>query len=247
MTPDAVATSTAPVVGNLSTHFMMDAATYQRGAELGFAGLDFYTVGRGGALGDVPADVVAASFVFFAPAAVAEAWNRGRAVMAPVEAAGHFMATGHAWAEAHLGDDVDLARLAGLVGRINAAANPAAAPLFGAWRAQPEPGPDRPKALALHRVNVLRELRGALHGAAVLAHGLTPHEAVTLRSPHMLAVFGWDGPHPDAGTHRRDRAEWGAAEAATDHALGAAYAALDEEERIELRDLLTTLYAPFRG
>ena len=46
---------------------MTDPATYAYGAELGFEGMDFYVAGRGGALGDVPADVVAAAFVFFAP------------------------------------------------------------------------------------------------------------------------------------------------------------------------------------
>ncbi|HYI63105.1 MAG TPA: hypothetical protein VEW93_15040 [Acidimicrobiales bacterium] len=246
MDPVAAAAATAPVVGNLSTHFMMDLATYQRGAELGFTGADFYTVGRGGALGDVHADVVASAFVFFAPAAVAETWDRGRAVMAPTEAADHFLAVGHDWAEGHLGDDADLPRLADLVGRLTAAANPASAPLFAAWRARPEPGADRPRALAFHRLNVLRELRGALHGAAVLAHGLGPHEAVTLRSPHMLGIFGWDGPHPDAGK-RGERPEWAAAEAATDRALGRAYAALGEAERVELCDLAATLYAPLQG
>ena len=51
---------------------------------------------------------------------------------------------------------------------------------------------DRHKALALHRVNALRELRGALHGAAILATGVTPHGAVARRTPYMLGVFGWE-------------------------------------------------------
>jgi hypothetical protein len=44
--------------------FMSDGETYKRGAELGFAGIDFYFAGRGGVLGDVSNDVVASSFVF---------------------------------------------------------------------------------------------------------------------------------------------------------------------------------------
>lgn len=246
MTPDAVATATAPAVSVLPSHFMLDPVTYQRGAELGFAGLDFYTVGRGGALGPVHADVVAAAFVFFSPPTVAEAWERGCEVMAPADAARHFMALGHDWAEAHLSDDVDLPRLADLLAPLVAGANPAAAPLFGAWRAQPEPGPDRPQALVLHRLNLLRELRNALHGATVLAHGLTPHEAVSIRAPHMLGIFGYDGPHLHA-SQPGVQSEWAAAEADTDRAMGPVYAVLDEDERVELSTLLTALHAPFAG
>ncbi len=241
MTPDAVAEATATVVSTLPSHFMMDPATYVTGAELGFEGADFYTSGRGGVLGDVDGSVVAASFVFFRPETVSEAWDRSRAVMSRAEAAAHFIDAGHRWAEAHLTDDADLERLAALLHAMAATANPAGAPLFAAWRAHPEPGADRPKALVLHRLNVLRELRGALHGAAVLAHGLTPHLAVSIRQPYMLGIFGWGDPHPDAEAAGEEAGEWAAAEAATDRAIAPAYAALDEGERTELRDLLLTL------
>lgn len=242
MTPDAVASATATAVSSLPSHFMTDPDTYARGAELGFDGLDFYTAGRGGALGDVSGDVVAAAFVFFRPATVRDAWERARKVTAPAEAARHFAGAGHAWADAHLTDDADLDRLADLLGTMIVGANPAGAPLFAAWRDQPEPGPDRPRARVLHRLNVLRELRGALHGAAVLAHGLTPHQAVSIRQPYMLGIFGWGDPHPDVegGT---DQSEWAASEAATDRALAPVYGSLDETERVELRDLLATLDA----
>lgn len=243
MTPDAVASATAAAVSDIPSRFMLDPVTYGRGADLGFEGIDFYVAGRGGALGDVHADVVAAGFVFFAPATVARSWERARAVMAPEEAADRFMAIGHDWAEAHLPDDLDLGRLAELLGVLAEGTSPAAAPLFAAWRARPEPGAERPRALVLHRLNLLRELRGALHGAATLAHGLDPHLAVTIRAPHMLGIFGYDGPHPDADGATA-HAEWAAAETATDRALGPAYATLDEGQRAELRDLLAALHAP---
>ena len=47
------ARATAPAVVSLPAGFMLDAATYERGTSLGFDGIDFYTAGRGGALGDV--------------------------------------------------------------------------------------------------------------------------------------------------------------------------------------------------
>jgi len=231
-------------VSTLSSHFMVDPATYAVGAQLGFEGLDFYIAGRGGALGEVTGDVVAAAFVFFSPPTVVAAWDRARAVMAPFEAAGHFIGVGHDWGDRHLTADVDLARLAELLATMVTAANPAGAPLFAAWRSRPEPDPERAGALVLHRINVLRELRGALHGAAVLAHGLSPHEAVTIRAPHMLGIYGYDDPHPDA-TRSTEQSEWAAAETATDRALGPVYAALDTAERVELYDLLEGVAAPF--
>lgn len=241
MTPEAVAESTASVVSTLPSHFMLDPATYVAGAELGFEGMDFYTAGRGGALGEVDGAVVAASFVFFEPATVIEGWDRARTVMSPTEAAGHFIAAGHRWAEAHLTDEADLERLAHLLGTVLSGANPAGAPLFAAWRAHAEPGPGSPRALVLHRLNVLRELRGGLHGAAVLAHGLSPHLAVSIRQPFMLGIFGWGDPHPDVEAVGGETGEWAAAEAATDRALASAYAGLDDAERAELDELLTTL------
>ena len=242
MTPDATATTTAQAVSEVAAAFMLDMATYGRGAELGFEGVDFYTVGRAGALGPVHADVVVATFVFWRRETVAASWDRGLEVMSPTEAADHYLAVGHAWAEEHVTTDLDLARLAELLGTMVDEAPVAGAPLFAAWRARPEPDADRLQALVLHRLHLLRELRGGLHGAAVLGHGISPHEAVTIRSPHMLGLFGYPEPASlteDAGLHAR----WADAEAATDRSMAPAYAALDEAERVELRELLDGLTA----
>jgi hypothetical protein len=238
MTPDATATATAAVVNDLPSRFMLDMQTYIGAAEEGFEGMDFYAAGRGGALGDVPSSVVTAAFVFFEPTLVDTSWTRAGAVMPRQAAAERWAAAGHTWAEGHLrAEEADLARLAELLGRMNGAASTAAAPCFGAWRDQPEPDADRPAALALHRLMVLRELRGGLHGAAVIAHGLSPHAALTIRTPGMLPVFGWDGPHPGADDPHVHSA-WNEAELATDRALAPVYEVLDEAERGELVELL---------
>lgn len=239
MTPDATATATAAAVGDLPSRFMLDMDTYVAAAEDGFEGMDFYAAGRGGALGDVPSSVVTAAFVFFEPGLVEQSWTRSGAVMPRQAAADRWSAACARWAEAHLADteEADLRRLADLLGRMNAAASTAGAPCFGAWRDQAEPEADRPAALALHRLMVLRELRGGLHGAAVIAHGLSPHAALTIRTPGMLPVFGWDGPDPGADDPHVHTA-WNEAEVATDRALRPAYEALDEHERVELVELL---------
>lgn len=239
------AAASGDAVNGMGTHFMLAMDTYAYGAEIGFSGADFYVAGRGGALGEVPAAVVAASFVFFEPAYVAEAWERTAPVMPRRRAAEEFAGVGHRWAEATIPDDVDAARLAELAGRIGDAASPSCAPLFGAWRALPEPGADRPKALALHRLNALRELRGALHGASVLAAGLTPYEAVARRTPYMLPSFGWGevASEETKAVKERVRDTWSDAQDGTDRAMARAYEGLSPAERAEFVELVNATQA----
>lgn len=226
------ARATADAVAYLPAGFMMAGRTYKRGSELGFDGIDFYTAGRGGALGDVDSPVVTAAFFYFNPDSVHQAWERSRPVMPRREAAQAFAACLESWALARMSDDVDCARLADLLGRVNGHANVAGAPLFAAWRGLPEPC--EPKARALHRLNVLRELRGAVHGSAVIASGLEPLQAVLVRSPQMAGIFGWTEPFPDVESCRHT---WQEAEDATNRVIGHAYGVLDDKERAELVEL----------
>lgn len=220
---------TAGAVSDLPAGFMLDAATYERGGKAGFDGVDFYFAGRCGVLGDVDGAVVAAALVFFEPTTVVAAWERGRAVRLPKEAAAEFAACGHDWAEAHLPDGVDYGRFTKLLGAVTAAASPAGAPLFAGWAGMEEPA--EPKALALHRLNLWRELRGAMHGGAVLAEGFSPLEAVSVRSPFMAALFGWGEPLPDADMYK---AAWERAEEGTNRAMARHLAVLSDAERAEL-------------
>jgi hypothetical protein len=233
MTPEEAARRSARGIVEIPSRFMLDGATYRRGGELGFSGVDFYIAGRGGALGDVEGSVVAAAFVFFNPGVVVTMWDATRPVMPRRAAAEAFAGCGHSWAEANLPQDVDYARMAGLLGRVIDTASPAAVPLFAAWASVPEPS--APSALALHRLNVARELRGGLHGAAVVAHGLEPLEAVMVRAPAMAPVFGWSEPLPDP---EPCRAAWDRAESATNAAMARAVAVLDDAERGELVELV---------
>jgi hypothetical protein len=227
------AARSGPAIGSLPAGFMLDGDTYARGGELGFDGIDFYVVGRGGALGDVEGSVVAAAFVFFHPPTIVERWDRGRTVMAPSEAAQAFASCLDTWSTAHLADGIDYDRLAVLEEKLIKAASVAGAPLFAAWAALPEP--KESKALALHRMNVLREFRGAVHGAAVVVSGLEPLDAVMVRTPVMAGLFGWPEPHPDPAPHAEG---WKETEVATDRTVARAFALLDPAERAELVELL---------
>jgi hypothetical protein len=240
--PLDAATSTAPAVTNVASHFMLDGGTYGRGAELGFSGVDFSVVGRGGALGDVDADVIAASFAFFEPGLIRTLWDQGRAALPAAEATREFAACGHSWGEDNIPDQVHADRLATLAAKLVASARPACAPLFAAWRALPVP--DAPKAQALHQMQLLRELRGGLHAAAIITHGLSPHEAVSVRSPAMAPLFGWNEPVADPEAFR---AIWEQAEAATNRAMAHAYAGLEDRERDELVELMVAVDAATSG
>lgn len=234
MTTTETADRIAGPVNDVGGRFMLDGATYARGAGLGFAGMDFYFCGRGGVLGPVDAQVVADEFGFFEPAGVRTNWEAGLAVTDPGRAAQEFMACGHTWGRANLPEQLDAARLAALVRKVVEATGDDLPALFVGWRDTEWPDDDR--AAALHAVHLLRELRGALHVAAVRDAGLDPHAAVMVNAGAGVAeFFGWTAPHPDP---EAARAAWTAAEEATNAGVAAALEVLDDAEQAELVELV---------
>ena len=104
MTHVETAKAIARPIGDMGGAFMMDGATYARGAELGFSGIDFYVLGRGGVLGDTTPDVVSSAFFFWSPEQVKTQWELARKVMDPATAAGEWAALCHAYGDTHLPD-----------------------------------------------------------------------------------------------------------------------------------------------
>lgn len=238
---DAVeaATRSAKAIVELGGGFMTAGPTYARGGELGFSGIDFYVLGRGGVLGDVDADVIAAGFIFWNPTQVRAQWETGRGVMAPDAAAREWAACCATWGEANVPDTDGADRLADLLTTVVNEASPANAALFAGWRALPVP--TTAKARIAHQTNALRELRGALHGGALLAAGVSPADAVVYRSAMMAPLFGWDA---ESVTVDADlKARWHAAEAATDVAMGAVLSAVGDADRAELVERLGAVHA----
>jgi hypothetical protein len=225
MTPEQSAVASAVAVSGIASHFMLDPATYATGGELGFEGMSFYVAGRAGALGEVDADVVTAAFVYFHPDMIRSSWDSTASVMPRLAAAQAFAECSHRWGRDHIPASFDAAGLAELAGKVVAGASSAGAPLFAAWRSLPEPV-DAP-ALALHRMNLLRELRGGLHSCAVVAAGLAPEDALAVRTPYMAALFGW----PEPGDVTEHQASWDRAEADTNVAMAAPMSHLDDRER----------------
>jgi hypothetical protein len=237
MNSQEAAHKSAEAIGTLPAAFMMDGATYKRAGELGFEGIDFYFAGRGGALGDVDGSVVAATFVFFNPVAVSEAWERARKVMPPSQSVLEFVGAGAAWADKHLADGIDYERLSELAARVIGAASPAGVPLFAAWAQVPLP--QDAKAAAVLRLNVLRELRGGLHGVSIVGRGVDPLQAVMVKTPFMAGIFGWSEPYPDTASCLD---AWNRADAATNDAMAKALATLDDAELDEFVELADAAY-----
>jgi hypothetical protein len=234
-------TTVGAAIGALGGAYMISPEAKAAGKAAGYRGWQFYMRGRGGVLGDVDADVVTAALGFLAPTHVRTAWEAGRAVGPVDEAVRTYSATAAAWGRNRLSGADGLDRLADLLGRVAAAADPAGLPLFAGWRAVPLD--DDAPARVVQLAHVLREHRGGAHLVAVLASGLTPLEAV-LAGPGgagNAAFFGWPEPYPqvDEGV----RARRATAETLTDALVAPAYATLTDDEAGELSRLLKAVLA----
>lgn len=234
------AVRTGAAVSRLGSGFMLDMETYRVGGEHGFNGIDFYFGGRAGVLGDVDADTVTAALVFFHPETVRASWTASGSVMPRNEAASLFASCASTWSVAHLDGDLEWQELADLAGGVVASASVAAAPLFAGWRQVDVP--DNPVAAALRQMNALRELRMARHGAAVVAVGLDPADAVRHHSPAMVGLFGWDAAEVPPGTAEL----WQEAEALTNRATAHDYAVFDEGAAIRFVELCAAADAAIR-
>lgn len=224
MNPIRLAEATEPAIHDLPGAFMLDPATYRDAADAGYAAADFYFIGRTAVLGEVSGTVAAATMVFFAVDAVEAAYARSGAVQPRAEAARDFAACGHRWARERLSGDA-AATVAELAARVVAAAPVAGAPLFAGWRTLEVPT-DAPAA-ALHLLNALRELRGALHGGSVLSAGLTPREAIAMDHPTMAPIHGY---HDDFEVDESRRPLLAAAHQATNAAFAPVFGVLDAAE-----------------
>lgn len=242
--PSVVAAEIAPAVSAVGAGFMNDPVLGETGTRLGYEGIDFYLAGRAGVLGEVTADVAAAALVFFDVDTVRRSWNRSEGIQPRVDAAVAFAGCAAVWAFARLPEDRRWGRLADLAGRLCDAAPIAGAPLFAGWRCLGDP--TDPRAAAAHHLNGLREHRGAAHAAAVIANGLDIAEAVQLRQPTMLALFGWPAVERDDEYRAEFTRRWQIAEDQTDEVVGSLYATLSEDELGEFATLVGDAHAASR-
>lgn len=245
MTPEQTARVVRPAVGELGNKFAECPATLRRARLMGMSTWAFYVTGRGGALGDVRAETVAAAIGFIAPEAVADGWEAARRVAMPGEVAAINLTECCRWGVEHLGRCPKVSQLADLAERVVSAADPTGMPLFAAWRAMPVPD-DAPGARAAVYLHLLREYFSGAQLLAVTASGMTPLQAI-LAGPEGeqgALGYGWQPPYPPIGPLIR-RQLW--AEAVTDRIVSGAFAALTVPERLELCDLLASALTGLRA
>jgi hypothetical protein len=244
LTPEQAAGASRDAVQELGGAFAEDPRTLRRARQLGLSGWAFFVAGRGGALGDVRADTVAAALGFIAPEAVNDGWEGARRAGSPAEVASVHLAECCRWGVEHLADFALVDRLVELTQRVVLAADPAGMPLFAAWRAMPVPD-DATGAQAAVLLHLMREHRAGAHLLAVRAGGLTPLEAI-IAGPEGEAgavAYGWQPPYPPAGPLLRRRL-W--TEAVTDRVVAPSFAALEQGERLELIGILDSARASLR-
>ena len=187
------------------------------------------------------ADVVVAALVFFAPEHRARGVGSApRSVMPREQAAREWAAVAHAWAIAHLPDEVDWPTVAALLGRVvRRGAGRRRAVVRGLARARRTRGRRR-------RSRCTASTRCASCGARCTAPRCSPSGSRRSRRSSCARrrcsrVFGWPEPHPDPKP-LHDR--WGLAEARTDRMFGRNLAVLDDDERAELVEMLAPLAEP---
>lgn len=224
-TLEAIAAKTV----RIGSYYYFDPATKIAGQRLGLGPYEFYLLGRGGALGDVSAAVVASAFGYFNADGVAKTWNENRTIVSPPAAAeAYFDECGKRGSEL-------LGELACLDAYIEAAdvvidrADLAALPLFAGY-AQLRCCEDS-AGRAMQKAAVLRELRGGVHLCAVLASGLSPAQAHAMKNPGLVQAFGWTEV-PDFPTDVSAR--MAAAERLTNLLLEQPFSVLTEQEAAAL-------------
>ena len=211
-----VASAISQPLSSLGAKYMLDAETMAHGASAGYPnGFAYYVAGRGGVLGDVDSDVVYSAFMFFERSLIDKLWKAGVAVEGARAAGKRYMQSCDDWGRKHLSTIENLDLFIAPAEKLISNVDSSGLSLFAGLRAEPLPQ-DAP-ARAYRLVTLLRELRGCVHIAACVTHGLSGLEASLLSSGEGLTkLHGWAPPYPDVSHLSQSRE---AAEKATNDAM----------------------------
>ena len=218
---------------------MTSPTTYARGAELGFEGIDFYVAGRGGALGDVPADVVDRRVrVLLARHRRAGVGTVGDGDAAPrrprSEWAGVLPRLGARELDAGQVDWTRARRACSAASSRNAPV--AGAPLFAGWRDAARARRATPGARAPPPQRACASCAARCTARRCSRSGSRRSRRSLVRTPKMIVGVRVDRARPP--TPSRSTNGGRLAEARTDRMLGRHFAVLDDDERKEFVDLL---------
>lgn len=217
----------SPIFASAGSAWYFVPETLAAGKDVGLDGFRFYFLGRGGALGDVDWRTVASAFGYFKPALIEHMWTTGRESCPVIKARDAHLAACAQFGRSRLAG-LDLAGFCDAAEVVVATAceDPGSLPLFAGYASQPLPE-DQP-ARAMQLVSTLRELRGSVHLACVVASGLRTPVAHAIRRPSDVETFGW-GPGEVPEPTEDDRRRLGEADRMTDHVLARHYLGLSPQ------------------
>ena len=206
----------------LGGRFMVAAEMKAEAQPLGMPRGALYFRGRVGVLGEVTAPTAHGVLAIFPERAVLGTWQ-STAGLPAAAAVQRYRAANAAWGRNHLAGRPGLTETAARMLAVVDADWTGTLPLVEAWRQVPRP--TEPAELAAHAAMLLRELRGALHFAALAVRGVPVPLAVLVDPlggvPRLLRT-GWSQEEADDLVARfrpeyEDR--WRDAEADTDRAF----------------------------
>lgn len=200
-----VATTIAPLIGSLGAKYMLDPETSARGAAAGYPNsFAYYVAGRGGVLGDVDSDVVFSAFMFFERSLIDKLWKAGVAVEGARAAGQRYLEDCDQWGRKNLAKVDQLELFIAPAEKFVSQVDSSGLSLFAAVRVEPLPI-DAP-ARAYRLIDLIRELRGCVHIAACVTHGLSGLEAI-LSSPgeNSAKMHGYAPPYSDCSHLRATR------------------------------------------
>ncbi len=229
MTPNELIAIACPKIRDLGWGYYFTPETSAAGAAIGLDAFRFYFLGRGGVLGDVESQVVAAAFGYFNPGVVADMWTSGqeKTTLTPRQCGAAYLECAAVHGRQHFATIDGLEAFNAAAEAVMAAADPTALMLYAAAAA--EPLADDVPGRAMQLVSHLRELRGSAHLLAVRAVGLSAPLAHAISRPNDLEMFGWTADAVGAPTDEQ-RAALVEAELMTDRLVLGAYAALDDAQ-----------------
>ena len=217
-----------PLIGDTGYRFYFTPETRTVGEELGLNGMEFYVLGRGGALGNCDGAALAANFGYFNPAVIGGAWESAKAKCDPRSAGRAHLQCSAEYGRAKFSEIAGLDAFVAAADAVNNAADADGLGLYAAMNCEPLVSDVPGRAMQL--ATVLREFRGSAHLVAIRAAGLTSKMAHLIKRPADAKMFGWSDDDVATVTDA-DRAKWDVAEKLTDDIVAPAYGVLDEAGR----------------
>ncbi len=235
MDTSTLAEVTADSTQILGMSFYFDPLTGERAKENGLNIYQFYGLGRGGTLGDVPVDVVQEAFTFFHPRAIGRLWTEARAKADPVTVAVNYLQAAYQFADRTFGavDLEILSNYAAAAHKVASSVGEGKHHLLDGYKQYDVPS--SPVHAAYLGTILMRELRGCVHIDAVNQVGLSVAEACYLQDPGVFQMHGFVEDETPVITAEHE-AKKQRAEALTTAMMAECFGVLSDDERRHLAD-----------